>query len=258
MIRSDAARKVAGGVEFGTDLERPRMLWGAFVPAPLAHGRIRSIDLDAALRQPGVVAAIAAREVRALLPGGKDTERPVFPPQEITYRHQPVAAVAARTLAEARAAAARVRVDVEPMPVHADLDSVFPDWPAPAAAEGTLVNAHVRARHGDPERAFAEAEHLRRDEFRTSGVAQVPLEPHACVAEVRDGRWHVVSSTQTPFGVRDDASEILGLPVESIVVEASWVGGGFGGKGAALLEPYALVLAAAADMPVKLALGYRE
>ncbi|HYC07629.1 MAG TPA: molybdopterin cofactor-binding domain-containing protein, partial [Candidatus Binatia bacterium] len=60
------------------------------------------------------------------------------------------------------------------------------------------------------------------------------------------------------FGVRSDVAEQLGVPEDRIQVAASWVGGGFGGKGSSLLEPYALLLAAAADRPVKLALGYAE
>jgi CO/xanthine dehydrogenase Mo-binding subunit len=94
--------------------------------------------------------------------------------------------------------------------------------------------------------------------YRTASVHQVALEPHACVAEVRDGRWHVRSSTQTPFGVREDLASLLGVPEPEIVVEGTWVGGGFGGKGAPLLEPYALLLARATGRPVRMALGYRD
>ena len=54
------------------------------------------------------------------------------------------------------------------------------------------------------------------------------------------------------------SASILGIPETSLVVEGSWVGGGFGGKGASLLEPYALLLARASGAPVRLALSYRE
>jgi CO/xanthine dehydrogenase Mo-binding subunit len=259
MIRTDARAKAAGAIGYGVDLDRPGMLWGALVPSPVAHGRLRGIDLDAARRTEGVVAAVDHRDLGGLLPGGGgDRTRPVFPSEEVVYRGQPVAAIAARTLAAARAAVARVRLEVAPLPARVDLDQVFPDWPDAATAAAGPINAHVHARWGEVEREFARADHVRRDEFRTAGVLQVPLEPHACVAEVTDGRWKVTTSTQTPFGARDDTAEILGLPAEQLVVEGSWVGGGFGAKGAALLEPYALVLAAAAHAPVRLALSYRE
>ncbi len=258
MIRPDAPEKLRGAARYGVDLERPGMLWAALVPAPVAHARIRSLDLGEARRSPGVVAAVGPAELPDLLPAGYSRERPVFPAEEISYRNQPVAAVAATSLAAARAAARRVRLELDPLPILPDLDAVFPEWPGPEGAASPHVLAHVHARHGPVAELFRTADRVRRDEFRTSGVAQVPLEPHACLAEIRDGRWWVATSTQTPFGVREDTSEILGVPPAEIVVEGSWVGGGFGAKGGALLEPYALLLARAADAPVRLALRYRE
>ncbi|MCI4360230.1 MAG: molybdopterin-dependent oxidoreductase, partial [Thermoplasmata archaeon] len=68
----------------------------------------------------------------------------------------------------------------------------------------------------------------------------------------------VRTSTQTPFGVREDAAEILGVPEAKLVIEGTWVGGGFGGKGSSFLEPYALLLSAATGRPVKLQLTHRE
>jgi CO/xanthine dehydrogenase Mo-binding subunit len=116
----------------------------------------------------------------------------------------------------------------------------------------------VRAREGDVEAVFRTADTVVREVYRTSSVHQVALEPHACLADVRDGQWRVRTSTQSPFGAREDTASLLGVPEESVVVEGTWVGGGFGGKGSALLEPYALLLAKATGRPVKLALGYRE
>jgi CO/xanthine dehydrogenase Mo-binding subunit len=258
MIRSDAPAKVAGSPAFGVDLDRPGMLWGALVLSPVAHGRIRSLDLEAARRLPGVEAVLGPAEARRVLPRGGNPDRPVFPAEEILYHAQPIAAVAARGRAAARAAARAVRAEIEPLPVRADLDAVFPEWPETPVEDPERVNAHVHARFGDVEGAFAKADRVRRDVFRTSGVAQVPLEPHACLAELRDGRWHVATSTQSPFGVREDAAEILGVAEAELVVEGTWVGGGFGSKVSALLEPYALVLAAASGKPVRLALEYAE
>ncbi|HEV2429453.1 MAG TPA: xanthine dehydrogenase family protein, partial [Thermoplasmata archaeon] len=258
MPRSDAAEKLRGAVRYGTDLEVPGMLWGALVPSPVACGRIRSIETSAARRMPGVAAAISAADLANLLPTGGSTDRPAFPSQEVSYRGEPVAAVAARTLAEARAAAARVIVDVEARPPLIDLETRFPEWPGSDASGAPEVIAHVRARGGPVERAFADAELVHSETYRTSGIAHVALEPHACLATVAGDRWHVVTSTQTPFGVREDAGEILGIGEADLVVEGSWVGGGFGGKGASFLEPFALLLARASGRPVRLALTYRE
>ncbi len=257
-VRPDAAAKLAGSVEYGMDLDRPGMLWGALVLAAEGAGRLRSVDLRAARAMDGVV-AIGPEDLPGLLgAAGRDEERPPFPAERIAYRSQPVAAVAAPTLAQARAAARAVVVRVDAEPSLGDLESRFPEWPGPEAASSPHVAAHVHARRGDVEGAFRTAETVVRETYRTASIHQVALEPHACLAEVQDGIARVRSSTQSPFGVREDAAQILGMPESAIVVEGTWVGGGFGGKGASFLEPYAILLARASGRPVRLALTYRE
>ena len=259
MTRADAAPKIRGGVEYGADLSAPKMLWGALVPAPIAHGRITRLDLRPARSVPGVVAAIGAADLAALLPqGGGDPERPLFPKEVVTYLGQPIAAVAAETLEAAQWAVRETVVESEAAPIVGELDDIFPDFPGPEAANSPHVTAHVHARHGDVETAFREADLVHSETYRTSGVLQVALEPHACLAEVVGGSYTVRSSTQSPFGVREDAAQLLGIPEASLRVSGTWVGGGFGGKGAAFLEPYALLLASATGRPVKLALSYPE
>ncbi len=255
--RSDLAVKLAGGAIYGTDLDLPGMRWAALVPSPVAHGRVRSVDLAPARRLPGVV-AIGAEDLPSLLPGSGDADRPIFPTREVLYRNQPLAAVAASTLPEARRAAAAVRVDIEPLPAVIDLESVFPDWPGAEADRSPHVIAHVHARHGEIEAAFRSADRVVEETYRTASVHQVALEPHACVASVTGDRWYVRTSTQTPFGIREDVASLLGVPEERVVVDGTWVGGGFGGKGSSLLEPFALLLSRAADRPVRLALDYRQ
>jgi CO/xanthine dehydrogenase Mo-binding subunit len=255
--RSDLEGKLRGEVRYGTDLEAPGMHWGVLVRSPVAHGRIRSIDLEGARRLAGV-SVVDARRVAEMFPGPAAGDRPLFPPAEVTYLNQPVAAVAAPTLAQARRAAREVRVDVEPMAPVVDVDTVFPEFPGPGARDSPHVTAHVHARHGDVDAAFGSASTVVAETYRTSGVEQVAIEPHACLARVDGGRVEVATSTQSPFGVRDDLVTLLGIPEHALDVSGTWVGGGFGGKAAAFLEPYAVALAAAAGRPVKMSLTYRE
>ncbi|MCI4364747.1 MAG: xanthine dehydrogenase family protein molybdopterin-binding subunit [Thermoplasmata archaeon] len=257
-VRPDAVVKLAGTAVYGMDLDVPGMLWAALVPAPIAHGRIVSVDLRAARALPGVTVIGADDLARLLGPGERDAERPLFPHEEIVYRNQPIAAVAAPSEAEARAAVALVRVEVDPLPIVADLETRFPEWPGSEADAAPEIAAHVRARHGDVEAEFRGADRVVRETYRTASVHQVALEPHACVAEIRGDVWYVRTSTQSPFGVREDTASLLGIPETSIVVDGTWVGGGFGGKGSSFLEPYALLLARATGRPVRLALGYRD
>ncbi|MCI4332029.1 MAG: xanthine dehydrogenase family protein molybdopterin-binding subunit [Thermoplasmata archaeon] len=259
MIRTDLPAKVSGETLFGMDLGEPGMLWGALVLSPVAHGRLRGLGFAEARAMPGVEAVVGPEETDRLLAGHTgDPERPVFPRDVVAYRGQPLAAVAARTLAQARAAARAVRCEIDPLPIVPDIESVFPEWPGSGAGEHPSVIAHVRAAHGDLEAEFRAAEFVQSETYRTNGVAQVALEPHACLARVEAGRWLVRTSTQSPFSAREDISSILGVAEESVVVEGTWVGGGFGGKAGASVEPYALLLAASTGRPVKLALNYAE
>ena len=256
--RADAPLKLRGAAAYGTDLAAEGMLWGALVPSPIAHGRIRSIDLAPARALPGVV-AIGADDLARLRPkGAPPSETPIFPSEEVVYRAQPVAAVAAPTRALAREAARRVRIDLEPLEVWGSIDDLLPEWPEDGAPRTGPLNAHVHARHGDLEGAFGSADLVFAETYRTSGVHQVPLEPHACLAWVDGDRWTVETSTQTPFGCREDVASTLGIPESQLVVNGTWVGGAFGAKGSALLEPYALLLAKASGRPVKLQLSYPE
>ncbi|HZY69939.1 MAG TPA: xanthine dehydrogenase family protein molybdopterin-binding subunit [Thermoplasmata archaeon] len=257
MTRPDAAVKLTGAAAFGTDLEAPGMLWAALVGSPVAHGRV-AVDVEPARRLPGVVAAVGPKELRDLLPkGGGDPERPIFPTTAV-YRHQPVAAIAARSLREAREAARAVVIEADPLPIISEIEDAFPEWPATVPANSPHVIAHVHARFGAVDEELGRADLVHAETYRTSGIHHVAIEPHACLAEVRDGTWRVATTTQSPFGVREDAASLLGIPEERLVVDGTWVGGGFGGKGSAFVEPYALVLASATKRPVKLALTYRE
>jgi CO/xanthine dehydrogenase Mo-binding subunit len=257
-VRPDAAVKLSGRAVYGTDLDVPGMLWAAFVPAPVAHGRIRTLDLGPARARPGVTVVGPEDLERLLGTGERDRERPLFADGEVIYRNQPLAILAAPTLVEARAAVAAVKVEVDPLPVLSDLESVFPEWPGSEADASPHVAAHVRARHGKVDAEFRRADRVVSETYRTASVHQVALEPHACVAEIRGDVWYVRTSTQSPFGVREDTASLLGVPESSLVVEGTWVGGGFGGKGSSFLEPYALLLARASGRPVRLALTYQQ
>jgi len=256
--RPDAGVKLAGTAVFGTDVDVPGMLWAAFVPAPLAHGRIRSLDLRAARALPGVTVLGPEDLARFFGPGERDQERSLFAQGEVVYRNQPLAVVAAPSALEARAAVAAVTVEIDPLPIIADLETAFPEWPGSDVGASPLVAAHVHARHGNVEDEFRGADRVLSETYRTASVHQVALEPHACVAEIRGEVWYVRTSTQSPFGVREDTASLLGIPESSIVVDGTWVGGGFGGKGSSFLEPYALLLARATGRPVRFALGYRD
>ena len=259
MTRSDALPKAMGAVPYAGDLELPGMLWAAYVTSPHAHARIRLLDPSPARKVPGVVDVLTAEDLPALLPDGFVEDPPLLAAEEVRFVGQPVAVVAAETLPAARQGARAVRVEYEPLPSFTDIESEFPRWPDREEMKGNPhVTGHVLARRGDFEAVAARGDLVHEETYRTGMVAQVALEPHACLAEVRGSDWHVITTTQTPFGIREDLADKLHLPAEHLRVEGTWVGGGFGGKNEAILEPHALLLAKKTGRPVRIGLSFRE
>ncbi len=260
MTRTDALPKTAGAREYGFDLSAPKMLWAVYVTSPHPHARLVSLDTEEARRAPLVRAVLTSKEVLSLLPHREiDEASPLLVAKASRFQGEPVALVAAETLAAARAAARLVKSEWEVQPAFTDIESEFSEWPDRDRMKADpRVNAHVLAHRGDFDRIALSCDLVHEEVYRTPMVAQVPMEPHSCLAKVTGEDWHVRTTTQTPFGLREDLADKLGLPQEKVRVEGTWVGGGFGGKNEALLEAHALLLSKLAGRPVRLALTFRE
>ena len=96
------------------------------------------------------------------------------------------------------------------------------------------------------------------DTFHTPAIQHVPLETHACLARGDGRRLTVWSSTQTPFGLRTQLAEMLNRPQSEIRVLVPPIGGAYGSKGHAKIEPVTVLLALASGRPVRLVLDRAE
>ena len=261
--RADGAAKVRGEAVFGFDYAEPRMLHARLVRSPLAAGRITRLDTSRAERMPGVVAVATAADCPNLS-GWIVKDQPLFAGEAVRYVGEPIAAVAAETVGQALAAAAAVELELEatdpvldPEAALAEGASILhPGWesygalvPGPRSGnlawESTLVQ-------GDVEAGFAGADLVLEGEYRAPRQHQVPLEPHCAVARYEAGRYVIHTPSQYPFLVRDRVAEFLGVRQSAVRVVCTTVGGGFGGKLDALLEPYCALLARKAGRPVRL------
>jgi CO/xanthine dehydrogenase Mo-binding subunit len=231
--RIDGLQRARGEARYTADVQLPGMLHAAVLRSPYARARVKSFDVDA---------ASAARGVRAVL--GPLAE-------EASYHGQAVAAVAADSLAQARAAVDLIDVDWEELEPLLDPDE--------AVRRGTLVSERTQER-GDVERGFADADVVVEAEYRTQTVLHNSMETHVAVCEweARD-RLIVYISTQFIWGVREDVAEHYGLPPDQVRVLCRFMGGGFGSKNAPGDYTYiAADLARATGRPVKCMLTRRE
>ncbi|MFO1326268.1 MAG: xanthine dehydrogenase family protein molybdopterin-binding subunit [Rubrivivax sp.] len=222
--RWEARAKVCGTAPYTAEEPVPGALHAAVVPAPVAHGRVRALDTDAARALPGVQAVYGIGDLPALRPSGIPDW---LQDDVIRWAGQPVALVVAEDEAVARRAAALVTVHVQALPFAADLDQSTTVPYAPAAA-GRLPTDTQR---GEPDAALAQAG-LRLDlSYRVAAQHHQPLEPHAALAQWDGDRLTLWCSTQAVFGTRRVLAHGLGLRREQVRVVARHLGGGFGSKG---------------------------
>jgi aerobic carbon-monoxide dehydrogenase large subunit len=224
---------VTGAAVYTDDLAPPGALHAVFVRAPLAHGRILSIDPGPAAALPGVAGVFCAADLDlAPLPAGGAPEamaRPVLASGTVRFQGEAVAVVVAATRAQALDAAEAVEVDYEPLPVVTDpLAALDADAPR-LFAEGNLARER---RWPEPSRALEGAEVVVRARFVNQRVAAAPLEPSATVAVPDpDGDALILyTPCQAPFWVRDTVAELLGMDPERVRVVVPAVGGAFGAR----------------------------
>ncbi len=282
-IRHDGVDKVTGRALYGADVRPPGLLWGKMLRSPHAHARIVSIDASRAEALPEVAAVVTFAD----LPRPKDTlaevgedqimsqkylSNNVIAEDKALYKGHAVAAVAASSPHAAEEALGLIDVcyDVLPPVTNAE-DALKPDAPilhehitAPEGfgderRTGTNATGYVQHRLGDVEKGFAEADVVIEREFRTRTVHQGYIEPqNATALWGEDGRLTVWCSSQGHFGIRDQVSSILDVPVSRIKVVPMEIGGGFGGKLRVYLEPIAALLSKKSGAPVKMVMTRAE
>ena len=207
--RVDGLERARGEATYTSDLQLPGMLHTAVLRSPHAHARVSHLDLGAALAAPGVRTVLGPEDsdVLTLEPG---------------YPGAPVAAVAADSFAEARAAVALIQIDWEPLDPLLDPDE--------AVARGSFVSDPRRYGRGDLDRGLAEADVVVEAEYRTQVVLHNALETHGSVCRWEGEHLTVFTSTQYIWGVRDEVAEHFGLPPDRVRVVCHFMGGGFGAK----------------------------
>lgn len=268
--RLDAAVKMSGRAEFVGDLEIPRMLFGAVLRSPVAHARIVGLDTSEAERMPGVVAVLTRDDLNDLDPfyGHAIRDRPIIALEKVRFVGEPVAAVAATTVAQAEAAILHIDVEYEELPVAANIASAL-DPAAPILHEGQLrpgaahglgdlpdrvgnICYQYAIERGDIETTDASAAIVIDREYTFPAVYQYSMETHAVIAEYSGGEIRLWANCQHPFLVRAEIAMLFDLAIEQVRITVPFLGGGFGSKSYTKMEPLAVALARKAGRPVKI------
>jgi CO/xanthine dehydrogenase Mo-binding subunit len=237
-VRQDGLQRARGEARYTADLTFPGMLHAAVLRSPFARARVRKLGLAQALAAPGVRAAIGPDDLEDL------TAEPGFP-------GEPVAAVAADTLEQARAALKLIDVEWE-------IDEPLLD-PDEAVRRDSTVCDTRRYERGDYEQGLAEADVVVEAVYGTQVVVHNALETHQAICRYEGDVLEVYISTQYIWGVREDVAERLGVPQDKVRVVCEYMGGGFGAKnGAGSYTFIAAELARRSGRAVRCALTRRE
>jgi len=281
VYRTDANPKVTGRALHVGNIEIPGMLHVAVLRSPYAHARITRIEKSKAERLDGVAVVLVGAEI-AKMPGIDPHFGPAFRDQPILaveracYIGDPVVAVAAVDRRTAEDALQLVEVDYEPMPAaHDVLEATKPGSPLvheqhrPAKAFADLAHVkagqqsnicyHFKLRTGDVDKAFSEADRVFEDTFSSPPAQHVPMEPHVTLAYLDEHeRLNIWTASQSPSYVRTEISATFGIPMNRIRVRVPYIGGGYGAKLYAKLEPLVTVLALITKKPVRYSLTREE
>jgi CO/xanthine dehydrogenase Mo-binding subunit len=280
--RLEGAAKVSGRAEYVHNLRLPGMLYGKIVRSTVSHGRIRSIDLEAARALAGVHRVVTIEDIRTVVPapfyGPAFHDQPILALDKVHYVGEPVAVVLAADPHIAEAAAQLVVADYEELPaVYDEVEAMtsaaivhdvlkpagtFPDLKHLQGRHDTNIALDFHLRRGDLARGFAEADHVFEHTFRTQQVLHLPLEPFVSVAEAtggaNDGRLTIHTASQSPSFVRIEIARLLGWPENRVRVKVPYLGGGFGAKLYIKLEALVAALALLVRRPVKISLTMEE
>ena len=261
--RYDGVAHATGRTEFVDDVRVPGTLWVKALRSPADHADITRLDVSAAASMKGVRAVITADDVPLLEYGhlsalGIPADEPLLAKDEVRYKGQPIAVVAADDEETAQAAVDAIGLDLAEKPALFDVRKAF-DEDAPRVHqwgnwyphfEGGMDRRQIRK--GNVEEAFDRADVIVQGVYRPAAIEHVPLETQVClVVPEANGRLTIYSCTQALYFSMGVVAAHLQLPLNKLKFVGGTVGGGFGGKVDTATETMCALLAQKSGRPVK-------
>ncbi|OHV07838.1 aldehyde oxidase [Kushneria phosphatilytica] len=259
--RIDGTLKLTGGADYAADRNLPNQVHGYPVTSTITSGKLLSLELDEAMKMPGVLDIFhhdnfdkLSRSPNSFADENLTSEaRLPFEDHQIHYQGQYIAFVVADTLEHARAAARKVKAHYERN------DEQLTNIASLDRGEGALPGEEVpgdAASRGDADSAYAGAEVQLDQRYSIAQENHSVMEMHASVATWENDMLTVYESTQGVIFQRNALAKIFGIPVEKVRVISHFIGSGFGSK--LFMWPHAIMTAVASrrlGRPVKTVLS---
>ena len=236
---------------FVDDIEFPGMLHAYVVRSPHAHAKLLRIDTRQAKALAGVVDIVTfgdmgdVRRFPLTIPHPNLKTLTEYPlaNDKVRYVGEPVAVIVAASRQIAEDAAPLVEVEYETLPPCVDIESALAQN-APLVHDGEKDNVagFMKQKAGDVDKAFAEADHVVKEELRIHRGGCHAIETRGIVAHyvAKEGFLTIWASCQGPHRIRRTLLQLLDIPEHKVRVIAPRVGGGFGPKGGFYPENFLL------------------
>jgi xanthine dehydrogenase large subunit len=199
-------------------------LFAAAFDSPVAHGKIKNLDLSAAQQSQGVVRIFTAKDIPVENQiGGIIPDEELLAEDYVHFCGMPIALVVAESEEAARAAVKKIKVEIESLPVITD--------PREAKEKGELIIPPRTFKLGDINAAWKDCEYIFEGSTETNGQEHLYIETQGAYAYPQEnGGIKIYSSTQGPTAVQRTAAKVLGISMHQVEVDTTRLGGGFGGK----------------------------
>ncbi|MDX2266023.1 MAG: xanthine dehydrogenase family protein molybdopterin-binding subunit [Hyphomicrobiales bacterium] len=247
--RREDFRFIKGVGKYTDDINLPNQTYCYILRSSVAHARIRGIDVSAAKAAPGVVAVFTHKDIDESGAGGvpcgwqitsrdgtpmKEPKHPILAAGKVRHVGDPVVAIIAESLNEAKNAADLVQLDLEELPAVVNMKaalsggaSVHDEAPDNQCFDWELGDkAAVDA-------AFARAAHITKIDLVNNRLVANPIEPRAAIGQYEAGTedYTLYTTSQNPHVIRLlMGAFVLNIPEHKLRVYAPDVGGGFGAK----------------------------
>jgi CO/xanthine dehydrogenase Mo-binding subunit len=261
--RYDGLAHVTGQTRYVDDVRAPGMLWAKALRSPHHRAGIKRVDARKAGEHKGVHAVITHADVPHNVYGhlealGIPADEPLLAVDEVRYKGQPIALVAADDPGTALEAVELIEVDYEEREPLLDIRKAFdPDAPTIHPwgnwyphFEGGKDRRQIRK--GDVASAFEKADVIVQGVYRPQAIEHIPIETQtALVVPEADGRLTIYSCTQAMYFSMGVVAAHLQVPLNKLKFVGGTVGGGFGGKVDTASETLTALLALKSGRPVK-------
>ncbi|KAL1959530.1 hypothetical protein VTO42DRAFT_1975 [Malbranchea cinnamomea] len=224
-----ALKQTTGEAQYTDDIPvQKNELFGCMVLSGKARAKIISVDFSPAMDVPGVVDFVYHKDLPnpdANWWGEPRSDEVFFAVDEVFTAGQPIGMILATSARQAEAGMRAVKIEYEEYPPILSIEDAI-------KANSFFEHHKPFIRKGDPEAAFASADHVFTGTSRMGGQEHFYLETQACVAipKPEDGEMEIWSSTQNPTETQKYVAQVTGVAANKVVARVKRIGGGFGGK----------------------------